>query len=129
MLGNGLGNLLVDGEESLASSPVHLADELATEGVDDARYGRSGALADEVKVKHALDGAGLEAVHEASRLVVEKSVRGKRAQRPAGGREATNVVVSRQRRRLGAARCGSGGHGCKSKRRRLSKKEKTGELV
>lgn len=38
---------------------LHLADELAAEGVDDTGDGRLLALADEVKVKHALDGLGL----------------------------------------------------------------------
>lgn len=38
---------------------LHLADELTTESVDDTGDGRLLALADEVEVKHALDGLGL----------------------------------------------------------------------
>jgi len=59
VLGHGVGSGLVDREESLGGAPVHLADELAAEGVDDTGDGRLLALADEVEVKHALDGLGL----------------------------------------------------------------------
>ena len=45
---------------------LHLADELTTESVDDTGDGRLLALADEVEVKHALDGLGL---HSATRLL------------------------------------------------------------
>jgi hypothetical protein len=38
---------------------LHLADELTAEGVDDTGDGRLLALADEVEIKHALDGLGL----------------------------------------------------------------------
>ena len=61
VLGHGLINSLVDGQERLAGSPVHLADELTTEGVDDASYRGCLALADEVEVEHALHGTRLEA--------------------------------------------------------------------
>lgn len=118
MLGNGLGHLLVDREKSLAGAPVHLADELAAECVDDAGDGGGRPLADEVEIEHALHGAGLHAVDEASRLVVEESVGGERAQWPAGGSESANVVVGRQTaswvgstiRTIGAVG-GSGRHG------------------
>lgn len=61
VLGHGLLNVLVDGEEGLAGTPVHLANELATESVDDTGHGGSGTLANEVKVEHALHGSGLHA--------------------------------------------------------------------
>lgn len=93
VLGHGLVYALVDWEKGLAGSPVHLADELSTESVDDARNGGCGALADEVEIEHALDGSWLETVHEASRLVVEESVLSTRAQRPAGSSKAADVVV------------------------------------
>ena len=114
MLGNGLGDILVDREEGLAGTPVHLADELATKGVDDTSHGGSGPLADEVKVQHTLDGSGLHttvgqlltmafrancAIHhllyEASCLVVEESV-GERREHTAGRVETGDVVVGRQ---------------------------------
>lgn len=106
VLSHSLADLLVDGQESLRGAPVHLADELATEGVDDSGNGGGLALADEVKVKHTLDGAGLETVDEASCLVVEESVLGERAQRAAGSAEALDVVVGRQ------VAVGSGGSHC-----------------
>jgi hypothetical protein len=79
VLGHGVGSGLVDREESLGGAPVpgggsvgcfwcfagwkswslHLADELTAEGVNDTGDGRLLALADEVEVKHALDGLGL----------------------------------------------------------------------
>lgn len=93
VLGHRLVYALVDWQESLAGSPVHLADELSTESVDDARNGGCGALADEVEIEHALDGSWLETVHEASRLVVEESVLSTRAQRSAGSNEAADVVI------------------------------------
>lgn len=61
MLGDGLADVLVDGQESLAGTPVHLADELTTESVDDTGYGRSGTLADEVEIEHALHSSWLHA--------------------------------------------------------------------
>lgn len=112
MLGHGLLNILVDGEKGLAGTPVHLADELTTEGVDNTRYGRSGALADEIEVEHALHGSGLhttdlllvshvevreesqDLLHEASCLVVEKAVLGGREDTARRG-EAGDVVVGR----------------------------------
>jgi hypothetical protein len=45
---------------------LHLADELTTESVDDTSDGRLLALANEVEVKHTLDGLGL---HSAMRLL------------------------------------------------------------
>jgi hypothetical protein len=75
-----LVNLLVDGEKGLRRSPVHLGDELSSEGVDDSCYGRSLALADEVEIQHSLACLGLQSVDEGSRLGVEQSVlRGRRA--------------------------------------------------
>lgn len=106
-----LVNLLVDGQQSLAGSPVHLADELTAESVDNTGNGGLGSLANEVEIEHALDGSGLKTVDEASRLVGEESVLRKRAQRSAGSRETLDVVVSRQ------AVGGSGSH-CKYRSRR-----------
>ena len=68
MFGHSLSGVLVDGEESLAGAPVHLADELATEGVDDTSDGGGRTLADEVKVEHALDSSGLHATVTVSYL-------------------------------------------------------------
>lgn len=104
VLAHCLVNLLVDGQQSLAGSPIHLADELTTESVDDTGDRGLRALADEVEIEHALDGSGLKTVDEASRLVGEESVLGKRAQRSAWSRETLNVVVGRQ------AAGGSGSH-------------------
>lgn len=108
VLGNSLVDLLVDWQQSLTGSPVHLADELTTESIDDTGDGRGGALADEVKVKHALDGTGLHAVDETSCLVGEEGVLRQRGQWPAGLGEAGDVVVGRQPSGRGAI--GSGGH-------------------
>jgi len=96
VLGHGLVHILVDWEQSLAGSPVHLADELSTEGIDDAGDGGGLALADEIEIEHALHSPRLEAVHKASCLVVEEGVLGTRAQRPAGSCEAADVVVGRK---------------------------------
>ena len=96
MLGHGLVYILVDWQQRLAGSPVHLADELSTEGVDNACNGGSLAFADEVEVEHALDGPRLETVNKASCLVVEESVLSTRAQRPAGSCKAADVVVGRE---------------------------------
>lgn len=93
VLGHRLLYALVNWQKGLAGSPVHLADELSTKGIDDARNGRCGALADEVEIEHALHGSWLETVHEASCLVVEESMLCARAQRPAGSNEASDVVV------------------------------------
>lgn len=93
MLANGLLGALVDREKSLAGAPVHLADELTTEGVDDTSDRGNLSLADEVEVKHALDSLGLQTVDETSRLGVEEGVRRSRAQRSAGSREAGDVVI------------------------------------
>lgn len=71
----------------------HLADELAAKGVDDAGNGGGGALADEVKVQHALDGTRLQTVDEASCLVVEEVAEVAGAQRARGSSEAGDVVV------------------------------------
>lgn len=93
MLAHGLLRRLVDGQQGLAGAPVHLADELTTEGVDDTGNRRGLALADEVEIQHALDGTGLETIDEASGLVIEESVRRKRAQRSAGSSETLDLVV------------------------------------
>ena len=71
MLGHCGAYILVDWKQRLTSSPIHLAYELTTECVDDTRDGRSFAFADEVEVQHALDGSWLEAVDEASGLLME----------------------------------------------------------
>ena len=113
VLGHGLLDILVDGKEGLAGAPVHLADELATEGVDDTGHRGGGTLANEVKVEHALHGSGLHAtaelvnircctaggaveysLYEASCLVVEKGVV-KGREGTAGRVEAGDVVVGR----------------------------------
>jgi len=60
VLGNGLLDVLVYWKEGLAGSPVHLADELTTEGVDDTGNRGGLALADVVEVKHTLHGSWLE---------------------------------------------------------------------
>lgn len=66
---------LVDWQESLAGSPVHLANELATECVDDTCHRGCGTFADEVEVKHTLDGLGL---HTAARLSAHCSLNQRR---------------------------------------------------
>lgn len=50
-----------------AGLSLHLADELTTESVDDTGDRRLLALADEVEVKHALDGLGLHSAVKAVR--------------------------------------------------------------
>jgi hypothetical protein len=110
VLGHGLLDVLVDGEQGLAGAPVHLADELAAKGVDNAGDGGGLALADEVEVKHALDGTGLEAVDEASGLVVEEGMGGVRAQGAGGRGEAADVVVGGEAA-AGGSSGGGGGHG------------------
>lgn len=139
VLRHGLGNVLVDGEESLAGAPVpekisgdhqagvcnvHLADELATKSIDDTSNGRSGSLADEVEVEHALDGPGLHAtalvrlnggvvttdlLDEASCLVVEEGV-GERREDAAGRAETGDVIVGGLQAIGGAGQGGSGRH-------------------
>ena len=93
---------------------LHLADELTTEGIDDTGDGRLLALADEVEVKHALDGLGLHSavaivsmflavlsrcegdiLDETSCLGVEELVVGLRSECSAGRGEACDVVVGR----------------------------------
>jgi len=111
VLGHRLVYALVNGEESLAGSPVHLADELSTEGIDDARHGWCGALADKVEIQHALDGSWLQTVHEASCLVVEESMLSTRAQRPARGSKATDVIVGIRCSRGQWCRSGAAGDG------------------
>lgn len=93
VLGHGLLNVLVDWEQGLAGSPVHLAHELASECVDDTSNRGGFSLADEVEIQHALDGSWLETVNEASCLVVEKCVLGAGAQRSTWGSKSANVVV------------------------------------
>lgn len=93
VLGHRFLNRLVDWEESLAGSPVHFGDELATESVDDAGNGWSFTLADEVEIQHSLDSSWLETVDEASGLVVEESLLMARAQWPGWSSEATDVVI------------------------------------
>lgn len=93
MFAGGLVDLLVDRQESLTGSPVHLADELTTKCVDDASNGWRFSLTDEVEVQHALDSSWLQTIDEASCLVVEEGVFGKGAQRSAWGRESLNLVI------------------------------------
>lgn len=95
MLRHRLAYVLVNRKQRLAGSPVHLADELTAECVDDTCNRGGFALADEVEVEHALHSSGLETVDEASCLVVEQGVSGVRAQGSAGSCESTDVVVSR----------------------------------
>ena len=110
MLGESLLNCLVHRQERLACAPVHFADELTTECVDDTGDGRSSTLAYEVKVHHALDslwlhttvqllafgltdgGVRVGLLDKASCLVVEQSMaHGAHCSR--GGLEAYNVLV------------------------------------
>lgn len=120
VLGHGLAYVLVDGEQCLAGSPVHLADELATESIDDTRHGGGLTLANEVEIQHALDGSGLHSVDEASGLVVEKSVFSTWAQRSAGSLETSNVVICREVALRGSAIRGCGRHGGIGERKGLS---------
>jgi hypothetical protein len=46
-------------QQKLSDGYIHFADELPTESVDDSGNGRVFALADEIKVQHALDCSGL----------------------------------------------------------------------
>lgn len=96
VLGHGLVRLLVDGQQGLAGAPVHLANKLTAKSIDNTSNRRGLALADEVKVQHALDGTGLETIDKASGLVVEESVLRKRAQRSAGSSETLNMVIGRE---------------------------------
>lgn len=89
-------DLLVDREEGLAGAPVHLADELATESVDNAGNGRALALADEVKVEHTLHSTGLQTVDEASGLVAEESMLREGAEGSTRGSETLDVIVGGQ---------------------------------
>jgi hypothetical protein len=47
---------------------AHLADELATEGVDDTGYGGGLALADEVEIEHTLHSSRLQTAVKRIRL-------------------------------------------------------------
>jgi hypothetical protein len=111
-------DFLVDGQQCLAGTPVHLADELTAEGVDDTGDGRLLALADEVEIEHTLNGPGLEAVDEASGLLTEKSMLRERAEGPARGSETLDVIVGGEAAlcAIGAVRGrGSHGRGCESR--------------
>lgn len=108
-------NGLVNWEESLAGSPVHLGDELATESVDDTGDGWGCTLADEVEIQHSLDSSWLETVDEASGLVVEESLLTTWAQWPGWSSEAADVVVGvsaagRWREAVAAVGSGRGRH-------------------
>lgn len=100
VLGHGLSNVLIDGQEGLAGTPVpvdciscciivyqlnwlllHLADELTTKGVDDTRYRWGATLADEVKVEHALHGSGLHATGSGQSCAIECAQRLSEVQR------------------------------------------------
>jgi len=90
VLGNGLADVLVDGQQSLAGSPVpvsplavflqmlivawhaHFAHELAAECVDDTGDRGLLALADEVEVEHALHGTGLQSARDAVRAALSR---------------------------------------------------------
>jgi len=96
VFGHGLVYILVNGQQGLTGTPVHLADELSPEGIDDARNGGSLALADEIEIEHALNGSRLETVNKTSRLVMEECVFSTRAQRSAWCREAADIVVGRK---------------------------------
>ena len=72
---------------------LHLLNELTTESVDDTSDGWSGALADEVKVEHALHSTRLHAIDETSRLGVEEQVLWVWAGRSGGSSKAADVVV------------------------------------
>jgi hypothetical protein len=76
VLGDSLGDAGVDGEEGLLGSPVELLDVVSTEGVDHSSNRRRRASAGVVKVEHALDGTGLETVHERTGSLIEGAVSG-----------------------------------------------------
>lgn len=110
-----LFNGLVNWEEGLAGSPVHLGDELATEGVDDTGDGWGFTLADEVEIQHSLDSSWLETINEASGLVVEESLLTTWTQWPGWSSEAADVVVGvsaagRWRKAVGAVGSGRRRH-------------------
>jgi hypothetical protein len=76
VLGDGLLERGVDGQEGLFGSPVELLDVVATEGVDHGSDGGSLATARVVKVQHALDGTGLETIDERAGVSIEWPERG-----------------------------------------------------
>lgn len=102
VLGYGLADVLVHWQQRLAGTPVHLAHELTAESVDDTSDRGRCALADEVEVKHTLNSSGLQAVDEASCLVVKKGVFGARRERAARSCESLDLVVGRKASRRGA---------------------------
>lgn len=103
MLGHCLVYILVNWQQSLAGSPVHLADELTAECVNDTCNGGGFSLADEIEVEHALYGSWLETINKTSRLVVEECVFGAWAQRSAGCCKTADVVVGRKTSGCGKA--------------------------
>lgn len=74
---------------------LHLADELTTESVDDTSDRGLLALADEVEVKHALDGLGL---HAAVKVL---SALGSFCSDRVGDREAAQWTCAASHNRLG----------------------------
>jgi hypothetical protein len=96
VLGHSLVYTLVDGEECFTGSPVHLADELTAKCVDNTGHRRRSTLANEVEVQHTLDSSWLQAIDEASCLVVEECVLCARAQWSTGSSETANIVIHRQ---------------------------------
>ena len=70
VLGHGLLQAGVDGEEGLLGTPVELLDVVATEGIDHGGDGRG--LTTAGVVEHALDGTGLETVNKGAGVGIER---------------------------------------------------------
>lgn len=69
---DGLFDAGVNRQKGLLHSPVNFLDMVATEGVDHSSDGRCLATTRVVEVEHALSGTGLEAVHQAACLRIER---------------------------------------------------------
>ena len=90
VLANSLSDGGVHGQEGLLGSPVEFLDVVSTEGVNHGSDGGSGTSAREVKVKHALNGTGLETIHKAASFSSEGKV--PLAVSSGGGIEVDNIV-------------------------------------
>ena len=60
--------------QSFLSSPVLFENELPAEGVDDPSNGGRLPSTDEIKVQHALNGLGLQAIHESAGIFIEELI-------------------------------------------------------
>jgi hypothetical protein len=87
VLGSSILDAGVDRKESLLGSPIELLDVVTTEGVNHGSDGRACTTAGVVKVKHALDGTGLETIDEGAGTGVERPKPG------AGGRRLFGLKV------------------------------------